>query len=161
VKPAGRAMDPQPPGLTLMAHVECEVGELMTLGPAPMGERRCVALTGGRVHGPELQGEIVPGGTDWQWLRGDGALEISAHYIVRTPDGALVEVRSEGLRHGSPEVMARLARGETVTREEMYFRTALRFATGHPAWAHLNKLIALACGTREARRVLLDVWRLG
>jgi Protein of unknown function (DUF3237) len=148
------------PPLTWMAEVSCEVGELISLGAAPMGERRCVALLGGSVTGPELQGTIVPGGTDWQWQRADGVLEIGAHYIVATPDGGRVEVQSQGLRHGPPEVMARLARGEAVDPAEYFFRTALRFCTGAPAWLQLNKVMGVATGRREARRVRLDFWRL-
>ena len=37
----------------------------------------------------------------------------------------------------------------------------MRFTTGHPAWLHLNKVMALAAGQREQQRVLLDVWRIG
>ncbi len=150
-----------PPLLLPMAVIEVEVGPLLSLGPAPMGERRCVPLLGGSVEGPELQGRIVPGGTDWQWLRSDGVLEIGAHYIVATPDGGHVEITSEGLRHGPPEVMARLAAGEDVPAEDYYFRTAMRFRTGHPAWQHLNRVLALARGARQARRVRLEVFRLG
>ena len=40
------------------------------------------------------------------------------------------------MRHGPAEVMARLARGEAVAREEYFFRTLMRFQTGAPAWAH-------------------------
>ena len=153
-------MDRNAPGLVYMAEVRCDVGELVSLGAAPQGERRCVALLGGTVQGPELSGTIVPGGTDWQWNRADGALEISAHYVIATPDGARIEVQSSGLRHGPPEVMARLARGEDVPAHEYFFRTALRFTTGAPAWAHLNKAMGLAVGRREARRVVLDFWRV-
>jgi hypothetical protein len=144
-----------------MAQVRCEVGELVTLGMGPYGERRCVPLLGGSVQGPELNGEILPGGTDWQTLRADGALDIGAHYVIRSGDGALIEVQSNGLRHGPPDVMARLARGEAVDAAEYFFRTLMRFTTGHPAWLHLNKVMAIAAGRREARRVVLDVWRLG
>ena len=151
---------PAAPGLVQMARVCCEVGTLVSLGAAPLGERRYVPLTGGTVVGPELNGEIVPGGVDWQIARGDGALQISAHYVIRTTDGALVEVQSEGLRHGRPEVMARLARGDSVDPAEYFFRTLMRFATGHPAWLHLHTVMALASGRREAQRVFLDVWRI-
>ena len=117
-------------------------------------------LGGGTVSGPELNGTIVAGGIDWQLNRADGVLEIAAHYVVRTDDGALVEIRSEGYRHGPPDVMARLARGEPVPREAYFFRTVVRFTTGAPAWAHLNKVLALACGEREARVVKLDLYRI-
>lgn len=151
---------PPPPPLVAMAQVRCEVGDLVSLGPAKYGERRYVPLGGGTVRGPELNGTLVAGGVDWQVARGDGVLDIAAHYVIRTDDGALVEVQSEGLRHGPPEVMARLARGEDVPREAYFFRTIVRFTTGAPAWLHLNRTLALAVGQREARLVLLDLYRI-
>jgi hypothetical protein len=148
------------PGLVPMAQVRCDVGAVQSLGATGGAERRWVPLTGGTVVGPELQGRIVEGGVDWQVLRSDGVLEISAHYVVATDNGAFIEVTSNGLRHGPPGVMARLARGEAVDPGEYFFRTLMRFATGHPAWVHLNKVMALAVGQREAGRVLLDVYRI-
>lgn len=151
---------PAPPALVPMTHIRCEVGTLVTLGPAKYGERRYVPLGGGTVRGPELNGTLVEGGVDWQVNRADGALDIAAHYVIRTDDGALIEVQSDGMRHGPPAVMARLARGEAVGRDEYFFRTVMRFQTGAPAWLHLNKVLALAVGQREARAVLLDVYRI-
>ncbi len=152
---------PPAPALLPMTRIECEVGSIQSLGTTPAGERRYVPLTGGRVQGPELNGQIVEGGVDWQWLRSDGVIEIAAHYVIRADDGGLIEVRSDGLRYGSAEVLAQLARGEAVPRDAMYFRTAVRFTSGAAAWAHLNRVIAIACGAREARLVKLDLYRLG
>ena len=105
---------PPAPALLPMTRVVCEVAALETLGPAPQGERRFVPLGGGTAEGPELNGRLVEGGVDWQWQRSDGVLEIAAHYVIRADDGGLIEVRSDGLRHGPAEVMQRLARGEEV-----------------------------------------------
>lgn len=149
------------PPLTFMTQVRCDVEGVLSLGPAPMGERRVVPLTGGEVVGPALNGRILPGGTDWQWNRSDGALEIAAHYVIETPEGALIEVQSNGLRHGPPEVLARLARGEAVAPDEYFFRTLMRFTTGHAQYEPLNRVMAIARGRREARRVILDVWQIG
>ena len=151
---------PAPPALVPMTRVRCEVAALVSLGVAPYGERRYVPLGGGTVVGPELNGEIVAGGVDWQVHRADGVLDIAAHYVIRAVDGGLIEVRSDGMRHGPPAVMARLARGEAVARDEYFFRTVVRFSTGAPAWLHLNKVIALALGQRESRAVLLDFYRI-
>jgi hypothetical protein len=120
-----------------MTQVRCEVGALVSLGPAKYGERRYVPLGGGTVMGPELNGTLVEGGVDWQVNRADGALDIAAHYVIQ-----------------------RLARGEAVGRDEYFFRTLVRFTTGAPAWLHLNKVLALAVGQREARTVLLDFYRI-
>ncbi len=152
---------PQPPTLTPFAHVRADVGPVVSLGPAPLGERRYVELLGGTAEGPGLQGEIVRGGVDWQIARADHALDIDAHYVIQTPDGALVEVRSQGLRHGPAAVLARLARGEPVAPHEYFFRTLMRFTTGHATWEHLNRVMALAVGRREAQQVLLDIYQIG
>ena len=151
---------PAPPALVPMCQVRCEVGALVSLGPAKHGERRYVPLGGGTVQGPELNGTLVEGGVDWQINRADGVLDISAHYVIKADDGGLIEIRSDGMRHGPPEVMARLARGENVPRDEYFFRTLIRFQTGAPQWLHLNKTMALACGRREATRVILDYYRI-
>lgn len=143
-----------------MCRITCEVEALVTLGNAPLGERRFVPLGAGTVEGPEFSGTVLPGGVDWQWRRADGALDIRAQYVLRAPDGGLVEVLSSGLRHGPPEVMDRLARGEPVDPRTYYFRTALRFTTGAAAWQHLNTVLAVAVAQREAHRVLLDVYRV-
>ncbi len=151
---------PPAPALVPMARITCAVDALVSLGPGPYGERRVVPLGGGTVEGPELSGSVVEGGADWQIGRVDGVLDIAAHYVLRLTDGALVEVRSDGLRHGPPDVMARLVAGETVRPDEYVFRTVMRFTTGAPAWLHLNKVIAIAVGQREAQRVILDVYRV-
>ena len=153
-------MNSNPPALLPMTQVRCEVDAVVSLGLAKNGERRYVALTGGSVRGPELNGSIVQGGVDWQIQRADGVLDIAAHYVIRADDGALIEVQSDGMRHGSPEVMARLARGDAVARDEYFFRTVMRFTTGAVQWLHLNKTLALAVGQREARCVVLDVYRI-
>jgi len=151
---------PAPPALLPMAQVRCEVGALVSLGVAKYGERRYVPLLGGTVVGPELNGRVVEGGVDWQVQRGDGVLEIAAHYVIRADDGSLIEVQSDGMRHGAPEVMARLARGDAVPRDDYFFRTLMRFQSGAPTWVHLNKVMALAVGQRLAKLVVLDVYRI-
>jgi len=151
----------QTPALSLLCTIECAVDEIVSLGQAAAGERRFVPLGRGRVSGPVLNGELIEGGVDWQWRRADGTLEIDAHYALRLADGTVVEVQSVGLRHGPPEVMEALARGEEVPPSAYYFRTAVRLGTGAPAWAHLNRMLVLAVGAREQRRVVLDLYAVG
>lgn len=154
------------PAFAPLFRVECEVGEVQSLGPMPMGERRVVAIDGGRIVAADasraLSGRILPGGADWQWVRADGITEIAAHYRVLTDDGDAIEIDSSGYRHGPAEVMARLARGEPVAPTEYYFRTAVRFRTSsrRPAVQRLNGVQAFAIGERRAAQVLLSVYEL-
>ena len=67
---------------------------------------------------------------------------------------------SRGLRHASPDVLARLDRGEQVDKADYYFRTAIRLSTTSPALAYLNALICVSIGERRARNVNLDVRRV-
>ena len=61
-----------------------------------------------------MQGRILEGGADWQILRSDGAAELDARYTIQTDAGALIYVVNRGVRHGPPEVLQRMNRGERV-----------------------------------------------
>ncbi len=148
------------PQLEFLMRIAAEVGELQTMGGGPLGERRVVAITGGSFEGPGLRGTIVPGGADWQHVRADGVLDIDARYALRTEAGALIRVVSQGYRHGPPEVLAALARGEVVPANRYFFRKVLRCERGDTDLLWLNRTIAVATAERRARQVLLEAWRL-
>jgi hypothetical protein len=147
------------PRLEFLARLEVDVGEIVSMGPGPLGERRVVAILGGTFDGPGLGGEVLPG-ADWQIARADGVLDIDARYALKERGGGIVRVVSQGYRHGPSDVMAALARGEDVDPAEYYFRTVMRFETGAPYLAWLNRTLAVATAERRARRVLLDAYRL-
>jgi len=89
----------------MMMHVK--LGTLLNIGAVPYGARRTAPLGGGTFEGPRLRGIILPGSSaDWQLLRSDGVLEMDLRFTLRTDDGALISMRSFGLRHGPPEVIA-------------------------------------------------------
>ena len=140
--------------------VKAELAPMLSLGHTPYGERRVVGITGGTVQGPKLTGRILPGGADWQIIRKDGAADIQARYIIETDSGARIVVNSVGLRHGPPEVLERLARGDKVDPAQYYFRTVMRFETGDAGLDWLNRILALARGQREAHSVRLDVYEV-
>jgi Protein of unknown function (DUF3237) len=134
----------------LLMTMHVKVGTVLNVGAAPHGARRTALLGGGTFEGPRLRGTIVPGSSaDWQLLRSDGVLEMDLRFTLRTDDGALISMRSFGLRHGPPEVIAAIGRGEAVDPSTYYFRTMPRFETAHPAYSFLNRLIAVASGDRR------------
>ena len=135
----------------LLMMLSVKVAPAQNIGAVPLGSRRTVPLSGGTFEGPRLRGSVLPsGGADWLLLRADGVLELDLRATLRTDDGALISLRSFGLRHGPPEVIAAIGRGEAVDPATYYFRTWPRFETAYPAYAFLNRLIAVASGDRRA-----------
>ena len=52
--------DPQPPTMTLLYHMEVQLGERFSLGPVPNGQERIVIpIIGGTFKGPKLSGTIA------------------------------------------------------------------------------------------------------
>jgi Protein of unknown function (DUF3237) len=120
------------------------------IGAVPCGTRVTAPIMSGHFEGPRLKGKVLSGGADWTLLRSDGVLELDLRTTLQTDDGALIHMSSFGLRHGPPEVIAALGRGELVDPSLYYFRTTLRFETAHPKYAFLNKLLAVSSGDRRA-----------
>jgi len=140
--------------------VRAELAEILHFGATPLGVRRVINILGGRVEGPRLCGRILPGGADWQLIRADAVADIQARYTIEADDGAHILADSLGLRHGPPEVIEQLARGDVVDPSRYYFRTVMRFETADPQFAWLNRIIALARGARERLAVRLDVFEV-
>ncbi|AUX41715.1 hypothetical protein SOCE26_031370 [Sorangium cellulosum] len=146
-----------PPLFPLMT-LEVAVDPPVTVNPSSPG-RRFIPIVGGTVAGG-LEGRVLPGG-DWQTIWADGRMDISAHYILDIAGHGTVEILSEGVRAGPPEVLAALGRGEAVDPGLYYFRTAIRMCTSAPGLLRLNAMLALAVGERLADRVRLTVYEIG
>ena len=148
------------PGFEFVYEAEAKLGPAVAQGAAPDGARRFIPILGGRFEGPRLNGEILPGGADWQVTRADEVLVLDAIYAMRTEDGTVIQVRNRGLRSGPPEAMAALARGERVDPASLYFRTAPQFTVGEGPYDWLNRSLFLCTGERWADGIRLWVWRV-
>lgn len=80
------------------------IDEMILLGVSKHGGRRIVPITGGTFEGPNIRGEVVPGGEDWQLVRPDGDTELYARYLLKTCDGYLIQVINRVLMHFPPNV---------------------------------------------------------
>ena len=105
-------------------------------------------ITGGTFQGERLRGKVLPGGGDWTILRADGVLELDLRITLETDDGALISMASFGLRHGPPDVIAAIGRGEKVDPSSYYFRTTIKLEASAPKYAFLNRLLAVSTGDR-------------
>jgi hypothetical protein len=142
--------------------MDLRVGAPQSAGRGPDGhELRIVPVTGGTVSGPRLNGEILPGASaDWLRVERDGTAHIDVRLTVRAASGGIVHLRYGGIRTGAPEVLSRLNAGEAVPPEDYYFRIALRFETGDPSLAWLNRVVAVGTGQRPPSGPRYDVYAL-
>src|SRR6266481_7853273 len=140
------------PRLTLVYRLEATLGDPLDLGDVAQGHRRIVPLTGGTFTGPELNGTLLPCvSADWQIVLPDGTALANIRYTLQTDDGHLLYVQSRGVRHGSADVLARLARGEDVDASEYTFRTATQIETAAPALDWLNKGVFISVDRKSTR----------
>jgi hypothetical protein len=147
------------PSLTRVYRLEATVGEPLDLGDVAQGRRRIVPLTSGTFAGPELNGTLLPGASPiWQVVLPDGTALGDIRYTLQTDGGDLLYVQSRGIRHGSAEVLARLARGEDVDAGEYTFRTSTGIEAAAPELAWLNKGVFISVGARRPGAVVYETY---
>jgi hypothetical protein len=147
------------PSLTLVYRLEATLGDPLDLGETDHGRRRIVPLTGGTFTGPGISGRLLPGASaDWQRVLADGTALGDIRYTLQTQDGDVLYVQSRSVRHGSAEVLARLARGEDVDASEYTFRTSTQIETATAELDWLNKGVFVSVGGRQPGGVVYETY---
>jgi hypothetical protein len=150
------------PSLKRVYRLEATVGEPLDLGDLARGRRRIVPLTSGTFAGPELNGTLLPGSSaDWQVVLPDGTALGDIRYTLQTNGGDLLYVQSRGVRHGSAEVLERLARGEDVDATEYTFRTSTQIEAAAPELDWLNRGVFISVGGRKTGGVIYETYLVG
>jgi muconolactone delta-isomerase len=147
------------PRLTPVYRLEATLGEPVDLGDTDHGRRRIVPLTGGSFTGPTITGRLLPGSSaDWQTVLPDGTALGDIRYTLQTDGGDVLYVQSRGVRHGSAEVLARLARGEDVDPSEYTFRTSSQIETAATELDWLNQGVFVSVGGRQPSGVVYETY---
>jgi hypothetical protein len=147
------------PRLKKILRLEATLGEALDVGNMAQGHRRIVPLTGGTFAGPQLNGTLLPGASaDWQIVLPDGTALGDVRSTLQTDNGELLYVRSQGVRHGSAEVLSRLGRGEHVDASEYVFRTATQIETAAPDFDWLNKGVFISVAGRQPGGVIYEIY---
>jgi Protein of unknown function (DUF3237) len=148
------------PKLEYFCELKVQVDAALIVGETAHGTRRIIPIIGGTVNGPAIKGEIIGGGADWQVLRKDGVMELEAHYQFKTNDGVIIYIKNTGLRVATPEVAAKLSKGEKVDASQYYFRAVPKFEAPAGKYGWINDTIFICTGERLSDAVIIRVWRL-
>lgn len=130
------------------------------LGPVPDGVRANFYVTGGEINGPRLRGRLRPVGDDRFLLRRDGVGQLDVQLMLDTDDGALIEIRYEGLTEFGADGYERFLQGQLPPR--LALRTMPRFRTAHPDYQWLHRLACVGIGTADLQtfEVRYDLYAL-
>lgn len=149
------------PKLEFFCELQVKLSPALTVGETAHGTRRIIPIIGGTVEGPGIKGEIFNGGADWQVVRKDGVTELEAHYQFKADDGSIIYVKNIGVRVATPEVAARIAKGEKVDASQYYFRAIPKLEaplTSKYAW--INNTIFVCTGERMPDAVKIRIFKL-
>lgn len=131
--------------------IEAKISAPIMMGDTVDGRRLSIPITGGRFYGQNIQGTILPGGADYQLIRKDGVTQLHAVYMMRTDDGALINVINDGLI--VPE----------SNNQAFYFRTAPKFIAPNGKYDWLNKALfvgGVRIDNNQKGIVFIDVYKL-
>lgn len=153
---------PMPPAPVLdpVCTLQVELGPIHEMGQGRGSVRRIVPIIGGSVEGPLLNGRILDVGADWQSVFSSGLAELDTRYAMQTHDGAVIEIRNYGFRHGPAEVIQAMARGESVDHQSYYMRTHARLETGDERYSWVNKTLFVGSGSRLPEAVVIELFAI-
>ncbi len=148
------------PTLEHVCDLEISLHPVREVGMGRAGQRRIIPIAGGSVTGPLLRGRILGIGADWQTVFADGLAELDTRYPMETEDGATIEIKNYGYRHGPGDVLEAIANGERVAPKSYYMRTHARLETGDRRYEWVNRTLFVGAGARHERSVQLRLFAL-
>jgi hypothetical protein len=137
-----------------------DVRKLQIVGATPAAYRRIGVIPGGSFAGERLSGAALDGGSDWQTVRNDGATTLNVRLVLRTEDDALIGMTYRGIRHGPPDVLAKIDSGAVVDPASYYFRINALFETAAPKYDWINRVLAVGIGDRQANGPVYSVFEV-
>jgi Protein of unknown function (DUF3237) len=118
--------------------------------------RRIIPITGGSFEGPDMRGQVLGYGADWNLSRRDGASSVEAAYYLRTDDGIVIRIVNTGVGAGPP-------RRDAVSGERFFMFTHPEFEAPEGKYDWMNRSMfvgTLGARADAANSVLLRVFKL-
>jgi Protein of unknown function (DUF3237) len=103
---------------------------------------------------------VLDSGNDWQTVRSDNAVTLDVRLVLKTDDEAMIGMTYRGIRHGSPDVLARIDRERDCRPGDLLFRITSFFEAAAPKYGWLNRLIAVGIGHRTAEGPIYRLFEL-
>jgi hypothetical protein len=126
-----------------------------------VGIRMAFVAEGGRVEGPRLKGDVLPGSTDWLLVGSDLVGRVDVRAMVRTDDDVLIQMTAGGVIKVPPDGMQRLSEGERLPFGETYVRTTPKFEVSDERYDWLNDLVVVGHNELSQNHVDYRMYAVG
>lgn len=134
--------------------------DLQIIGDTPAGHRRLYPIKGGWFKGPQLQGTVLPGGSDSFLVRPDGTGILDVRLTLKTDDDSLIFITYQGLLYHTPSLETKLMSGEAVDWSAYYFRIAPFCETASEKYGWLNRTLSIGVGEVDPNGVSYSVYQI-
>lgn len=128
--------------------------------PTPRGTLVPYIGKGGRLDGPRLRGQLLPGSVDWVVIGADGISRLDIRAAIRTDDGAPIYFESRGVGKFPADARKRLTQGERLPFDETYLRTTPKLETSDERYLWVNELVLVGYNEFSAGRIDFRIYRL-
>jgi hypothetical protein len=149
------AQAPKGPETEYVMTLKVKLGQAYGVGKTAKGNRFIIPITGGTFSGPDIKGEILEGGADYQLQNQEaGRTEVEAIYCIRTDDGVTIHIRNCGIIYNGKD-----AQGKT----QFYFKCAPKFEApmdSKYAWLNNSLFLCEPSFGGEGGGITLNVWRV-
>lgn len=139
---------PAAPELEFVVQLHVALGQAYSVGKTIHGTRTIIPITGGTFEGPDIKGEVLPGGADYQIADATtGHTEVEAIYCIRTDDGVTIHVRNSGII--------------SMGQDGMYFTCAPKFeapADSKYSWLNNRLFVCRPDFGGAGGGITLNVW---
>lgn len=125
----------------------------------PQNPRRVFNIMGGTFTGPNLKGDVLPGGHYWIRIRPDSVFELDVRSTLLTEDDQVISQCYRGIVLAESETINRLRKGESdIDSSQYYLRTTLVFETTSEKYSWLNQIVTIGIGERTSTGVTYRVY---
>ncbi len=138
-------------------HVDLQPAQVIT---TPIGIRMVFITTGGTIDGPELAGDVMPGGGDWLLVGADGIGRVDVRAMLQTRDGALIHYEARGVIKIPAGGLERLGAGEVLPFAETYIRTTPTFETSDERYTWLNEIVTVGYNILSPNHIDYRIYRV-
>jgi hypothetical protein len=129
--------------------------------PVAINNRLIFKVLRGSFDGPGIAGEMQDPSGDWIQVMPNGHWRLDVRFTILLDDGQYAYVNYSGVVRMNEDFEARIAAGETITGDEIYFRSTPYIETNSEKYAWLNDYVFVGkLRTFGGGKVVYDIFKV-